>query len=265
MIRETVLILSLICCFGLTTASGNYYPAEIGNTWIFLSADGSEERIYTLETPDNTDVEGLIALKITTEALGTGVIVTDTYFITAENDNSLLLHQSLVDQGAFGTAAASFDPPVTFFPAELPLGHKWQIVVETQLKLVGAVTSTSTIEVVAIEDVETPAGLFQDCVKLKIDQKDVLALAILRETSYQWLAPDVGPVKYIDDQDIRYELQRYNLFEKTDINSDGVVNIQDLVLISSHFGKRGESRSDVNGDGVVDIRDLVKVANAFGD
>ena len=49
-----------------------------------------------------------------------------------------------------------------------------------------------------------------------------------------------------------------------DINQDGVVNIQDLVLVSSNFGKTGENEADINGDGVVDIIDLVKVAAALG-
>ena len=46
-----------------------------------------------------------------------------------------------------------------------------------------------------------------------------------------------------------------------DINDDGVVNIQDLVLVSANFGKTGESKADVNG--VVNIVDLVKVAAAI--
>ena len=49
-----------------------------------------------------------------------------------------------------------------------------------------------------------------------------------------------------------------------DINEDGVVNIQDLVLVGSNFGQTGENEADVNGDGVVDIVDLVKVARALG-
>lgn len=48
-----------------------------------------------------------------------------------------------------------------------------------------------------------------------------------------------------------------------DVNSDGVVNIQDLVLIASSFGQTGETTTDVNGDGVVNIQDLVLVAAAF--
>ena len=49
-----------------------------------------------------------------------------------------------------------------------------------------------------------------------------------------------------------------------DLNSDGVVNIQDLVLVASNFGQTGENAADVNGDGVVNIMDLVRVAGALG-
>ena len=48
-----------------------------------------------------------------------------------------------------------------------------------------------------------------------------------------------------------------------DVNKDGVVNIQDLVLVGSNFGQTGENRADVNADGVVDIVDLVVVAGAI--
>ena len=51
----------------------------------------------------------------------------------------------------------------------------------------------------------------------------------------------------------------------TDVNKDGTVNIQDLVMIASNFGKTGENAADVNIDGVVDIVDLVLVAAALGD
>ncbi len=48
-----------------------------------------------------------------------------------------------------------------------------------------------------------------------------------------------------------------------DLNGDGVVNIQDLVLVAGKFGETGQSTVDVNGDGVVNIQDLVIVANAL--
>ena len=49
-----------------------------------------------------------------------------------------------------------------------------------------------------------------------------------------------------------------------DLNDDGAVNIQDLVLVASNFGKTGENDVDVNGDGVINIQDLVKIAAAIG-
>lgn len=51
-----------------------------------------------------------------------------------------------------------------------------------------------------------------------------------------------------------------------DINNDGVVNIQDLVLVSNNFGAVSprHPKADVNGDGRVNILDLIRVAAHLG-
>ena len=49
-----------------------------------------------------------------------------------------------------------------------------------------------------------------------------------------------------------------------DVNNDGSVNVLDLILVGSQFGKSGESDADVNKDGIVNIADLVLVAGALG-
>ncbi|MCG9128372.1 hypothetical protein JT359_12295 [Candidatus Poribacteria bacterium] len=53
-----------------------------------------------------------------------------------------------------------------------------------------------------------------------------------------------------------------------DVNNDGIVNIQDLVLVANSLGEPGdrnaEQNPDVNRDGTVNILDLVRVANSFG-
>ena len=48
-----------------------------------------------------------------------------------------------------------------------------------------------------------------------------------------------------------------------DINRDGVVNIQDLIIVNVRFGQKGENSADINGDRIVNIMDLVLVAGAI--
>ena len=208
-----LLVLSLVCSFVPTAMAQNYFPSMVGNTWVLLSTDGAERRTYTLEGPETVDGEELILLKIAKETVGTDVVVFDKSWITVDGDGELILHQVAFDRGTFGIAEATYDPPVTNFPAALPLGHMWEIVTETELKLVGAVTTTSALEVVAIEDVETPIGVFKDCVKVETERKAVTTLTVLRENEILWLAPDVGPVKFQDSNEIIFELESYNLVE----------------------------------------------------
>ncbi len=49
------------------------------------------------------------------------------------------------------------------------------------------------------------------------------------------------------------------------VNHDGVVNILDLVIVSSNFGQTGRNlQGDVNRDGIIDVLDLVRIARYFG-
>ena len=49
-----------------------------------------------------------------------------------------------------------------------------------------------------------------------------------------------------------------------DVNADGNVNIQDLVLVAANLGETGQNTADVNGDGTVNVLDLTRVAGALG-
>jgi Ca2+-binding EF-hand superfamily protein len=56
-------------------------------------------------------------------------------------------------------------------------------------------------------------------------------------------------------------------FSPYDVNQDGSVGIDNLVIVSQHFGENTTApypRYDVNQDGKVDILDMTLVANHIG-
>ena len=50
---------------------------------------------------------------------------------------------------------------------------------------------------------------------------------------------------------------------EADANNDGVVSIDDLVLVASNYGGTGQNAADVNGDGVVNVDDLLTVTSVL--
>ena len=53
-------------------------------------------------------------------------------------------------------------------------------------------------------------------------------------------------------------------FTDYDVNHDGVVDIDDLVIVTERLGQSGPNIADVNGDGVVNVKDLIEMAGALG-
>ena len=267
MVRTTVLIVALLCAFTNMADAQNYYPADIGNTWVLESTDGAERSTYTIKATDES-FNGTQAriLEIITEVLGTSTVRTSTFLMEVAEEG-LKLHRIVAELGdVFGVASVEFSPPAVFFPPVLQFGEIWETQGETEVLIVGAVTVSSVNEVVAVEDVTTPAGTFEDCLKIRVRTKTTAALGTSRSTSYQWLAPDQGPVKFETDQDIVFQLVRSNLLVTEipyDVNADGVVNILDLVFVASRFGQT-DPKADVNDDGTVNILDLTLIAQNFG-
>lgn len=267
MIRNAVLLIMALCAFINISEAQNYYPSDIGNIWVMESEDGAERTTYTIEaSEENVNGEPTRIVKIITEVLGTSTVKTNTFLVQVD-ENGMRLHSIVAELGdIFGVARVEFPVPVIFFPPTFQLGQVWVTQGETEVALIGPVTVSSENTVIAIENVNTPAGTFENCLKIRIRTRTTAALGTSRSTSYQWLAPDIGPVKFETDQDIIFELVSFNLISTTlpyDVNADGVVNILDLTFVASRFGQT-DPKADVNTDGFVNILDLTLVAQNFG-
>ena len=298
---KPVLVLSFVCGLAFTAAAQNYYPAEVGNTWVLERSDAEERRTYSLEGPETVNGTEVITLKIETEELSTGDLDTDKYFLTVGSE-AIKLHGTVFEEAAIGgTVTADFPTPATFFPLHLSLGDKWQIVADAEVKTsflkIGG-KSTTNLEVVGFEDLETPAGTFQNCAKVELALTFSAGPINLKSETYQWLAPDIGPVQYENNEDLLFRLTSTNLptepevpdtteeveasdtteedvtsepppEEDTtpepspyDVNADGVVNILDLTFVAARLGEM-DPEADVTGDGIVNILDLVRIAGNF--
>ena len=286
---KPVLLMSLACSFLFTAAAQNYYPADIGNTWVFESVDGAERSTYTLEGPGIIDGQERILLKISTEELSTGEVDTDRYFLTVGNE-AIELHRTifeLVDPPAMVTA--DFPTPVTFFPLQLELGDKWQIAADAEAKLeIGldlSGKSVTDLEVVGFEDVITPVGTFENCAKVQLDLNfTVGGFLNIDSNTHQWFAPDVGPVQFENSDGLLFSLVSSNLLtvpEEPDITEEDSTpepppEADVIPEPSSEADAISElppeedampepSPYDVTGDGIVNILDLTFVASRFGE
>ena len=68
---------------------------------------------------------------------------------------------------------------------------------------------------------------------------------------------------------VRFEVNDAAIYAESDVNQDGTVNIQDLVIVANAIGQPGaadaELNADINADGTVNILDLVQIANDLGE
>ncbi len=297
---KPVLVMSLACSFVFTATAQNYYPADIGNTWVFDSVDGEEQSTYTLEGPEIIDGEERILLKIRTEELSTGDSDTDRYFLTV-GDNAIELHKTvfeLVEPRAMVTA--DFPTPVTFFPLQLEVGDKWQIAadadVELEIGLAISGKSTTDFEVVEFEEIVTPAGTFENCAKVRLDVNFTAGGFLnLDSSTHQWFAPDIGPVQFENNDGLIFGLVNSNLLTvpaepdtteedvtpepaseedtvpeqpaEEDVTTPGPPAEEDIVpeQPAEEDVMPEPIPYDINEDGVVNILDLTFVASRFGE
>lgn len=177
------------------TRPGDYYPLNIGNKWIYKDKD------------NNTIISDIVD---TIDVMGTKVFVKQTTtsgFEGAVNFSYVAKSDKGIEQYALGGASAGddtiiFSPTLLIYRFPLIPGETWEVEFEVKLPdgyFVG--NGKAIYEVTSEEDLTVPAGPFHNVFRVKEDFSwELLGQKLDHTISQQWLAPNVGVVKFINEQ-----------------------------------------------------------------
>lgn len=177
------------------TRPGDYYPLSIGNKWIYKDKNNN---IITFDIIDIIDVMGTKVFVKQTTTSGYEGAVNFSYVAKSEKG---------IDQYALGGASAGddtiiFSPTLPLYRFPLIPGETWETEFEVKLPdgyFVG--NGKAIYEVISEENLTIPAGSFSNVFQVKEDFSwELLGQKLDHTISRQWLAPDVGIVKFINEQ-----------------------------------------------------------------
>ena len=217
------------------TAAGDLLTKP-GEYEIKVTATSQGDKTKTAEITTTTTItvvppvygvmlQGKDELTGTTMDILTGVSYTLTVTNTGNTDDTIILGSS-AEVGIEGSVLGSFSQS----DDQVPM---------SQLEIVLAAGASAEVVFTAAGDFFTKPGEYEIKVTATSQGDSTKTAEITTKTT-------IEPVPW-------------------DVNADGTVNIQDLVLVANQFGESGEGLSgDVNMDGDVNILDLVQVSSYFG-
>lgn len=163
----------------------DYYPLEVGGTWVYSGSDGTEiEQIVGVD-----EVGGVDAARIDS---GPTLSTPDRRYYTVL-DGSL---NFVGEYDADGPTLITFSPPISF-PETVQVGDFGTEMAEVYAD--GSSVGTGTFRWAVVENgpLTVPAGTFGNCLKMRIRMTDPSDVS---SEFYMWLSAGVGPVKQ-DERD----------------------------------------------------------------
>ncbi len=183
----------------MVRVSRNYYPLTVGNAWSFRD---NNDNVIDFEIVDTINIEVLDVTAFVKR-------MTTSELEGAANFSYVARTSDGVCQYAMGGSNAG-DDTITFSP-ELPIyrfpptpGESWQVEFEVELEFGFSVgNGVAVYEVMSAEDLTVEAGSFENVFKIKEDFTwELFGDEIDHIVTYHWLAPDVGIVKFVQEETI---------------------------------------------------------------
>ena len=222
------LTIRFICFLGLVIAcqsmAQDYFPLSVGNTWIFHSRDGSQERLIKIVSQE----EGLEInrngrkqnRKMQVKLDSNTVVVYDqvnsrAHFLIRTPKGlkqSYMVQYKKRKNGKIKSTVYTYESEQLFLPQLVRPEKKWDT---SGQRLGGKKAKVETLDtrfkVVSMETLKVKAGLFRRVMRISEESDRLRKERKKTFLSYMWLAPNIGPIRYKTINEEIFELAEHRL------------------------------------------------------
>ncbi|MCD6532331.1 hypothetical protein J7K99_07805 [bacterium] len=187
---------------GASFSATTYYPLGLGAEWIFVN-DSGDTAVYRI--PDTLTIDGHLVYRM-------------IYTEPGETDTTL----ATVINGGIYAYISDLDSFVCLLPATFSIGQSWVVFSYDSTWNSGGYDYHAwyemNVKVMGTESVPTPAGSFNAIKFMSVEESgysiavgDSTIDDVEYDTSYSWLAANVGEVKNLESDGTTWSLVEYFL------------------------------------------------------
>jgi hypothetical protein len=174
---------------------GDYYPLTVGNKWTYNDKEGN---IINFEVIDTIDIAGTKAFVKKTTITN----MEDSASYSYISKGTDVVNQHAVGGSSAGDDTLIFTPVLPLYKFPLIPEELWNVEFEVNVPdgyFVGS--GKSTYKVLSEEEVSVKAGTFEHVFQVEEDFTwEIFGQELDHTIAKQWLAPNVGMIKFITEQ-----------------------------------------------------------------
>jgi len=192
---------------------GDYYPLAIGDKWTYLDKESNQIDFEVIDTIDISGTKAFVR-KVTTSNLEDAI----NYFYIAKGND--VINQHAAGGSSAGDDTIIFSPVLPLYKFPLIPGESWEVEFDVKTPdgfFVGS--GKAKYDVISEENLTVKAGTFNHVFQVQEDFTwEIFSQELDHTIGNQWLAPNVGIVKFTNEQTrggetftTEAELQSYTL------------------------------------------------------